>query len=81
MPKVLLVDDDGALRAALRQVFERGGMEVEEADSGRGALEAIAADRQIAAVVSEFLVPELSGLAFYDALVARAPTCVIESCS
>lgn len=44
-----------------------------EADSGRGALEAIANDSEIAAVVSDFLMPDGSGLDFYDTLVAVAP--------
>ncbi|MEA2724638.1 MAG: hypothetical protein QOH59_2409 [Gemmatimonadales bacterium] len=44
-----------------------------EAESGRGALEAIANDSEIAAVVSDFLMPDGSGLDFYDTLVAVAP--------
>jgi CheY-like chemotaxis protein len=73
MPTVLLVDDESALRSALRKLFERAGMEVQEADSGRVALEQIAADPTIAAVVSDFLMPDINGLAFYDELVTRAP--------
>ena len=44
-----------------------------EAESGRGALDAIATDTDIAAVVSDFLMPEINGLDFYDALVSIAP--------
>lgn len=73
MPTVLLVDDESAVRRALRKIFERGGLTVREAESGRGALEAIAEDPDIEAVVSDFLMPEGSGLDFYDALVAVAP--------
>jgi len=73
MPTVLLVDDESAVRRALRKIFENGGLTVREAESGRGALEAIAMDSDIAAVVSDFLMPESSGLDFYDALVAVAP--------
>lgn len=73
MPTVLLVDDESAIRRALRKVFERGGLTVREAESARGALDVIAADADIAAVVSDFLMPEVNGLDFYDALVARAP--------
>ncbi|MGH7510373.1 MAG: response regulator [Gemmatimonadales bacterium] len=72
MPTVLLVDDESAVRRALRKVFEQGGLKVLEADSARGALAAIAADPDIAAVVSDFLMPEVNGLDFYDALVTRA---------
>jgi CheY-like chemotaxis protein len=73
MPTILLVDDESAIRAALRKIFERGGLMVREADSGRGALEALADDPGITAVVSDFLMPELDGIDFYDALVARSP--------
>jgi CheY-like chemotaxis protein len=73
MPTVLLVDDESAIRVALRKIFERGGLTVREADSGRGALETLADDPAIGAVVSDFIMPELDGLDFYDALVARAP--------
>jgi two-component system nitrogen regulation response regulator NtrX len=73
MPTVLLVDDERAIRSALRKIFERGGLTVREADSGRDALDALADDPGISAVVSDFIMPELDGLDFYDALVARSP--------
>ena len=73
MPTVLLVDDESAVRRALRKTFENGGLTVREAESGRDALEAIAMDTDIAAVVSDFLMPEINGLDFYDALVSVAP--------
>jgi CheY-like chemotaxis protein len=73
VPTILLVDDERPVRAALRKIFERGGLTVREADSGRDALEALSADPGIAAVVSDFIMPELDGLDFYDALVARSP--------
>jgi CheY-like chemotaxis protein len=73
VPTVLLVDDEVAVRRALRKIFEQGGLIVREADSGRAALEAIASDGEIDAVVSDFLMPEINGLDFYDALVDTAP--------
>jgi CheY-like chemotaxis protein len=73
MPTVLLVDDETPIRTALRKIFERGGLVVREAASGRDALEALADDTSIAAVVSDFLMPELDGIDFYDALVTRSP--------
>ena len=57
----------------LRKLFEGGGFEVREAESGREALEVVAADPDIAAVVSDFIMPELNGLELYDALVAGNP--------
>ncbi len=73
VPTVLLVDDESSVRTALRKIFERGGLSVREAHSGRDALEALTADPGIAAVVSDFIMPELDGLDFYDALVAGSP--------
>ncbi|HEY3012826.1 MAG TPA: response regulator [Gemmatimonadales bacterium] len=73
MATVLLVDDESAVRSALRKIFERGGLTVREAQSGREALDTLADDPGISAVVSDFLMPELDGLDFYDALVARSP--------
>jgi hypothetical protein len=73
MPTVLVVDDESAVRRALRKIFEQGGLTVREADSGRGALDAIALDDAIDAVVSDFLMPGINGLDFYDALVSIAP--------
>ena len=40
--RLLIVDDDAALRALLRTTFEVVDVEVEEAGSAEGALEAIA---------------------------------------
>lgn len=73
MPTVLLVDDESAMRSALRKIFERAGLTVLEADSGRHALEVLASDASVGAVVSDFLMPEINGLDFYDALVTRSP--------
>jgi two-component system cell cycle sensor histidine kinase/response regulator CckA len=73
MPTILLVDDESAIRAALRKIFERAGLTVREAASGRDALEMLANDGSIEAVVSDFIMPELDGLDFYDALVAHTP--------
>jgi CheY-like chemotaxis protein len=73
MQTVLLVDDESAVRRSLRKIMENGGLHVREAQSGREALDAIATDADIAAVVSDFLMPEINGLDFYDALVSVAP--------
>jgi CheY-like chemotaxis protein len=73
VPTVLLVDDERPIRTALRKIFERSGLTVREAESGRDALDALADDTNIAAVVSDFMMPELDGIEFYDALVTRSP--------
>lgn len=73
MPTVLVVDDERSIRSALRKILEHHGLTVREADSGREALDALADDSDIAAVVSDFMMPELDGIDFYDALVTRSP--------
>src|ERR1700740_1656260 len=73
MPKVLVVDDDQAVRNALRKILERGGMSVMEADSAPAAFAIMESGAAIDAVVSDVLMPEVSGLALYDELLRRAP--------
>jgi ribonuclease P protein subunit RPR2 len=57
----LLVDDDAGLRALLRETFELVDIEVEEADSGAAAVEAIHA-RRPDALVLDIRMPGMSGL-------------------
>jgi CheY-like chemotaxis protein len=73
VPTVLVVDDEQSIRRALRGYLERSGLTVLEAGSGGEALAMVASGTAIDAVVSDVLMPEVSGPAFYDSLVARAP--------
>jgi CheY-like chemotaxis protein len=73
MARILVVDDEASVRSALRKLLERGGFDVREAASGKAALETIATDSGIEAVVSDVLMPELNGVEFYDRLVAESP--------
>jgi DNA-binding NtrC family response regulator len=70
---VLIVDDEPSMRRALRAIFERAGFRVEEAGSARAALDHLASSRPADGVVSDVLMPEVSGLAFYDQLLELAP--------
>jgi CheY-like chemotaxis protein len=70
---VLLVDDEPSMRRALRAFFERAGFAVEEAESARAALEHVRAGRQADGVVSDVLMPDVNGVAFYDQLISLAP--------
>ena len=54
---LLIVDDDAALRALLRTTFEVVDVEVEEAGSAEGALEAIGAGHPDA-IVLDVRLPE-----------------------
>ena len=73
MTTVLIVDDEAAVRTALRKLFERGGLAVLEADGAGAALARLAAEPAIEAVVSDYIMPELNGLELYDKLVRQAP--------
>jgi CheY-like chemotaxis protein len=73
MALVLVVDDDEAVRRALRKLLERGGHEVIEAESGTSALAVLAAGPAVAVVVSDVIMPGLDGVTFYDHVVARWP--------
>ncbi|HXE58877.1 MAG TPA: response regulator [Gemmatimonadales bacterium] len=73
MPTVLLVDDEPAIRRVLRALFERAGLAVLEARSGSDALALLAERADVDAVVSDVVMPEVSGLAFYDRLIERLP--------
>jgi DNA-binding NtrC family response regulator len=70
---VLIVDDEASIRRAMRAFFERAGFGVEEAGSATAALDHVSAGRRTDAVVSDVLMPEVNGLAFYDRLLEIAP--------
>lgn len=73
MSTVLVVDDESSVRRALRKLLERGGLTVREAGTAQEALDLVAAGEGIDVVVSDVLMPEMNGLAFYDRLVGLAP--------
>jgi CheY-like chemotaxis protein len=73
MPTVLLVDDEESVRRALRKCLERAGMSVCEAASARQALALVEGGPAVDVVVSDVLMPAMSGLAFYDELITRSP--------
>ncbi len=73
MARILIVDDDSAIRRVLRMMFERSAYEVVEADSASAALGMLDGSAGPDAVVSDVLMPGMNGLAFYRELAARAP--------
>jgi CheY-like chemotaxis protein len=73
MAKILVVDDDAAVRRVVRLVFERNGHTVIEAASAFQALDMIRGPEVPDAVVSDVLMPGMSGLQFYRHLAERAP--------
>jgi CheY-like chemotaxis protein len=61
------------MRRALRGFLERAGFSVVEATSAAEALRHVGANGAADAVVSDVLMPEVSGLDFYDQLMERSP--------
>ncbi|MCB9831720.1 MAG: response regulator [Planctomycetes bacterium] len=72
--KVLLVDDQRALRETLRALLGRDGLVVTEAADGLEALElAEEPERTIDLLISDIVMPGMSGVELSDRLRARRP--------
>ena len=78
MVKVLVVDDDDALRESLCDILEGAGVEACGAADGGAALEAIR-DGDVDAMVLDMHMPGLSGLGVLAALEAGRPNVVVYS--
>ena len=68
--RLLLVEDDEATRATIRQMLEREGWEVAEAENGRAGLERLA-DGLPDAIVLDLMMPEMDGFEFVAELRSR----------
>ena len=68
--KVLVVDDDGGIRDALRMILEYEGYEVLSAPDGKTALSDLDATR-IDAVLLDIKMPGMDGFEILDRIVAR----------
>ncbi len=55
--KVLVVDDERAVRESIRRALELEGYEIELAEDGRQALDRLESDSQPDAVVLDILMP------------------------
>ena len=73
MSTVLVVDDEQSMRRVLRGYLERSGYDVVEAGSGADAMRLLESGDPVDAVVSDVLMPEVSGVAFYDSLLSSSP--------
>lgn len=59
-PLILLVEDDDAVRLSLRDYLRRKGHRVEVTSDGVGAIKLLI-EHDIAAIVTDFRMPELGG--------------------
>jgi len=78
--RVLLVDDDDAVRRVACMVLERAGYEVVEAASGRQAVERCD-DPGLRVVVLDYTMPDMDGAMTARELRARRPDLPIVLCS
>jgi two-component system response regulator MprA len=62
MVKVLIVDDERAVRESLQRALELEGYETEQAADGREALERLGPDGHVDAVLLDVLMPGVDGL-------------------
>ena len=60
--KILVVDDEPAVRESLRRALELEGYEIELAENGREALDRLDSESQHDAVILDVLMPGLDGL-------------------
>lgn len=70
--RVLIVDDDDAVSGALSRLLSRDN-EVTVASSGAAALELLANAAPFDVVLCDLMMPQMTGMDFYEALRARAP--------
>jgi two-component system, OmpR family, response regulator len=75
-PRILIVDDDPALRELVRFALERAGFATCEAADGRAAIAAFAAGGADL-VVLDVMMPELDGLAVCRALRRTSPVPIL----
>lgn len=75
-PRVLIVDDDSAVRLVLRRWFSRRGWHTEEASNGDQARASLSADTGVRfdMVLCDVRMPELSGPEFYEWLSEARPS-------
>ncbi|HZS58409.1 MAG TPA: ATP-binding protein, partial [Gemmatimonadaceae bacterium] len=72
---VMVIDDEESIRLALRFFLERSGWRVEEADSGRAALDILleAPANRYRAVITDLTMPDVTGIELHDTLATARP--------
>jgi len=73
-PRVLIIDDEAPIRAALRRFFTRRGWNVSEAEDGAEGLSLMLAGKNdFAVVISDLKMPGCSGVELHDHVATMAP--------
>lgn len=76
MQSILVVDDEADIRALLRTVLERDGYSVSEAGNGADAL-AACNEALPDLILTDLLMPQMSGTDFLDALLQMKVNCKV----
>ncbi len=71
MKRILVIDDSGAIRKAIRRILEGLSYEVMEAEDGQKALDVLLSGAQFQAVLCDIDMPNMDGLEFLGAVSKR----------
>jgi two-component system cell cycle sensor histidine kinase/response regulator CckA len=71
--RLLVVDDEDAVRSVVSRILEEEGYEVRQARNGREALECLAGNGRVDLVLTDVVMPELGGRELVERLTADYP--------
>ncbi len=77
MPKILIVEDDAAMREMVGYALIREGMEVESAGDGEGALETFSSAGPFDLVILDVMLPGMDGISVCRELTSKSDVPVI----
>ena len=69
MPKVLIVDDEKAIRNTLKEILEFEGFETEEAEDGPTAIQKFMATNDFDVVLCDIKMPKMDGTGLFKAMI------------
>lgn len=72
MAKLLIVDDDEAMRSVIRRLAERAGHSVTEAADGREALKSVC-DNPPAVLITDIVMPDIEGIELIGRIRSKHP--------
>lgn len=77
---VLVVDDDSRLRKGVRHLMSHSGYKITEAENGVDALALLSEDESIDMVITDIMMPLMSGIELIEEMGRRSmalPVCVV----
>jgi CheY-like chemotaxis protein len=79
MPRILIVDDEHAIRSLLTKALARAGYEVHTAADGAQAIELCATSKRFDVLLSDVTMPAMNGHELVRSILQRHPTmrCVL----